>query len=424
MRATSSSVALILLAGAAIAGIPVVAQDDEQATPAQKSGYEDVPEFGGPSSVGVELKETDRVKQPWFRPGFFEEGLQPWFEAKERLNEEYGLSYGIFYQTMFQVASDSPGEDEAAGGIFQLPVSWTVFGRGADSTGTIVFKAEHRHRIGTDTAPQNLGFEAGVLGLTGTQFGDFDTAITNFYWQHRMKGGRLNYVAGRVDPTDYLDIYGLVNPLAHFANLSFSTNPTIPAPNQGFGAALGAMASERIYVVAGFSDANAQPTTTGFDSFFDDREYFKHVEVGWIPSFERRYFDNLHVTAWHVDEREDAGVPEDWGVVASFTRFIGDRWMPFVRAGVSDEGTGLMEETVSVGAGRYFSKHSDVLGFGVSWGSPPGALEDQYTAEAFYRLQLAPNLAVTPDVQLVVDPALDPDEDSVLFFGVRLRLTL
>ncbi len=48
----------------------------------------------------------------------------------------------------------------------------------------------------------------------------------------------------------------------------------------------------------------------------------------------------------------------------------------------------------------------DLLGFNVNRSKPPESdLGDQYTAELFYRLQLAPNLAITPDVQLIIDPA-------------------
>ncbi|MCZ6785844.1 MAG: hypothetical protein O7E54_01640, partial [Planctomycetota bacterium] len=32
-----------------------------------KSGYEDVPEFGGPNSVGVALKDDDALKAPFLR---------------------------------------------------------------------------------------------------------------------------------------------------------------------------------------------------------------------------------------------------------------------------------------------------------------------------------------------------------------------
>jgi porin len=51
-------------------------------------------------------------------------------------------------------------------------------------------------------------------------------------------------------------------------------------------------------------------------------------------------------------------------------------------------------------------------------------LDDQYTAELFYRLQLTYNLAITPDVQLIIDPALNPDENRTWVFGLRARLAL
>jgi porin len=51
------------------------------------------------------------------------------------------------------------------------------------------------------------------------------------------------------------------------------------------------------------------------------------------------------------------------------------------------------------------------------------ALRDQYIMEAFYRWHLTPNLAFTPNVQMIVNPALNPDEDTLWVFGLRGRLT-
>ena len=45
-------------------------------------------------------------------------------------------------------------------------------------------------------------------------------------------------MAGIVDVTDYVDTYGLVNHWTNFSNLAFSTDPTIPVPHQGLGAAV------------------------------------------------------------------------------------------------------------------------------------------------------------------------------------------
>ena len=48
--------------------------------------------------------------------------------------------------------------------------------------------------------------------------------------------------------------------------------------------------------------------------------------------------------------------------------------------------------------------------------------EDQYTAEVFYRLQVTENLAVTPDVQYIRNPAMNPAVEGVFVIGVRGRL--
>ena len=45
----------------------------------------------------------------------------------------------------------------------------------------------------------------------------------------------------------------------------------------------------------------------------------------------------------------------------------------------------------------------------------------QFTSEFFYRFQLTQFLAVTPDIQVIADPALNPGVDVLALFGVRLR---
>jgi porin len=102
-------------------------------------------------------------------------------------------------------------------------------------------------------------------------------------------------------------------------------------------------------------------------------------------------------------------------------RFICDKWLPFFRAGYADGDAALMQTTFSTGLGL-LRENKDLAGIGLSWGSPAdGSLRDQFTSELFYRYQLTQFLAVTPDVQLIVDPALNPDEDVLALFGTRLR---
>ncbi len=84
-----------------------------------------------------------------------------------------------------------------------------------------------------------------------------------------------------------------------------------------------------------------------------------------------------------------------------------------------------MNAAVTGGIGRVFLKRSNVVGVGVNWGSPSqSGLRDQYTTEFFYRFQLAQNFSITPSLQWLVDPALNPDTNSIWLFGLRTRLTL
>ena len=384
------------------------------------STYASIPQFGGPSSVGGQLAE-DATVVPKFRWQGLQDGFEPWYGFKERLNDACCLQFNIDESMFYQTATNSLGEREAASGLVRVYGQWELLGRGSNTPGLLVFKGENRHRMGSDITPFDLGFEAGSILPTGTFFSEFDFGVTNLYWKQYACDGDVVVAVGTIDVTDFIDVYAMLNPLTHFINLAFSTNPTIAVPNQGLGAAAGAMLTDHVYVQGGFADANGQPTTAGFDTFFDDAEYFSYAEIGVTSSQDRIYLDNVHVTLWHTDARENAGTPEGHGVAFTAQQFLGDKWLPFFRFGYADGDAALMQTTFSTGLGLH-RENRDVVGVGFSWGSPSdGSLRDQFTSEAFYRFQLTQFLAVTPDIQLIVDPALNPGEDVLAFFGVRLR---
>ena len=397
---------------------------------ASKSGYQEMQEFGGPSSVTGVLKEDDTVKQTLFRFDGMRQVFKPYFDFKAKLKSDFGLSLGADYTALYQWANQSLGADDAAGGIFRFYGDWTWFGRESGNTGSFVFKVENRHRIGTQISPKDLGFEMGYAGFTAPIYADYSWGVTNLFWRQRFLEGRVSLVAGILDVTDYLDVYGMVNPWTSFNNLAFLTSATIPAPNQGLGVGIGAMLTDNIYLIAGFADTNGDPAnfTDNFDTFFNDGEYFTHIEIGWTSAQDSIYLDNVHITAWHADKREQALTPEGWGISFSAATYLDEKWMPFLRGGYAKDGGALWEGTVSLGLG-YRTTQSDLLGVGLNWSRPsessfsPG-LSDQYTMEVFYRFQLTENFALTPDIQLIIDPALNPEVNSIWVLGMRARLSL
>ena len=387
-------------------------------------------QFGGPDQVDNQIAEDDITISRLVEKRL----LEPYFEWKDNLKETHGLAFAIDYSAAFLTASDSPAEaqDKASSGMVRFFGSWDLVGRKSGNTGAFVWKVEHRHKYRA-IPPSAFGFNLGYAGLVEPPFSDQGLRWTNLYWRQRWSQGGFALIAGFLDPTDYVDVYAMASPWTGFLNFAFSTGTlTIPVPNDAaLGAAVGGMLSKSVFFFGGLTDRNADPTDPfeGFNTFFDDNEYFKSIEIGWTPSQDRMFLDNAHLTFWHADERKEAGEAEGWGLNVSFTRYLGKKWLPFVRAGYAKDGASLMQKSISVGFGYQPVPASDLLGVAFNWGEPnedtfDAGLRDQYTTEVFFRWQLSPKLAITPDLQLLVHPALDQGRDRIWVFGVRARLVL
>ena len=87
----------------------------------------------------------------------------------------------------------------------------------------------------------------------------------------------------------------------------------------------------------------------------------------------------------------------------------------------------LYEQDVKIGFIKYFERRSDLMGMSLSRGEIPeefGTPNDaQVTFEAFYRFQLAQNLAISANIQYLKDPALNRQDDA-LVLGTRIRFSL
>ncbi len=383
-------------------------------------------QFGGPNSVPGQLADDERLKESLTDRTMF----QAYLDWKDRLREKHGLSFSLDYTAGILDASDTLREDDTfAGGAVRFFGTWTPVGRDSGNTGTFVWKIEHRHGY-TDIPPSGTASEVGYVGLILPVLSDIGTRLTNLYWKQNLSGGDVEIIAGMIDTTDWVDLYALASPWTGFFNFAMATGgASIPVPDDAaLGAYVNAMLTNNLYIIGGFADSNADSTDpfNGFDTF-NDYEFFKTIELGWTTSRDRFYLDNTHITFWHADERDNAGVMDGWGVNLSFAHAFDDKWMPFVRAGYADDGGTLLETTFSAGIGYHFKDDISLLGLGFNWGKPnestfgPG-LDDQQTVELFARLQVMRNLQITPDVQYIRNPARNPGADDSWLFGLRARV--
>ena len=349
--------------------------------------------FGGPDAVSNQIR-SDALQVALGGARRIVEGWDPW---KEDLEARTGFGIGADYTSVGLLANDAVPRAVATApgaGILRLFGAWTLTGRETPREGALVWKVEHRHGY-ADPAPSPLwaATELGYVGLLAPPFNNSGLRTQNLFWRQRFAEGRYAVSAGFLDFTDFLDTYGMVSPWLHFTNFAFSTgSATIDLPNDaGFGLAFGAMLTDNVYLLGGLQDANGNPERfwESVDSFFDDREYFTTLELGWTSGRELLYLDNYHVTLWHKDARRDAGKPSGWGVNFSFARFVDERWMPFLRGGYADDGDSLLEHSLSAGIGYRLRSDKDLLGIAFNWGRPnpnQGAGDSsQQALELFYR---------------------------------------
>lgn len=402
---------------------PAAAQDSAsvEQEKARKAGYERKAAFGGPNSPEGLLEEDDQVKEPAFRFPAFDRAMQRWFDWKRRANEEHGLQLGGHYVSLYQSLSDSLGEqDDAWSGLFRLNVKWAFAGRESGDESALVLTFDHRHAF-TDLAPAGLAGQAGYLGVTGLLLSDVDGAIVNLNYQQALNSRRAGLIIGRFDPSDYQNVLGYANPWTTFQNLAALLEPSTAFPDASWGVGAGTWLREQWWVLATVNDANGL-LTDDLEFFPGGAELYKQVSFGWSTSRDERYFKSLNASLWHVDEREDAGLESAEGVGLNANWTWDETWMVFARLGFSDGSAPLYNTSATAGFIRYFAYRSDLLGLAVNWGDPPDdMLPEQVTAEAFYRVQIAQNLALTPSVQYLVDPAFNPEDDAVWLFGLRLR---
>jgi porin len=396
---------------------------EEPAEPTHKAGFKRRPPFGGPNTPGGMAEEDDRVKKPAMRLGGFDGALGPWFKWKRRVSEEHGLQISGHYVSLYQGLSDSlEEEDDAASGLFRFNIRWVLNGRQSGDEGAFVITLDHRHAYSA-LSPADLAGPAGYLGVTGLLLNDFGGAILNLNWTQSFNNGNTGILVGRFDPSDYMNVLGYANPWTAFQNLAVLLDPAVAFPDASWGVGAGTWIQGKWWVLGTVNDANGL-ATDDLEFFDGGSEFFKQASFGWSPSKDERYLSSVNATLWHVDAREDKGIEKAEGIGLNANWTWNERWMMFARAGFSDGSAAIYNQSATVGFIRHFAFRSDLVGLGVNWGDPPDeTLSEQVTVEGFYSFQLAQNLAITPSVQYLKDPAFNPDHDEIWIAGLRLRFT-
>jgi len=386
--------------------------------------------MNNPGSIVERLEEDEKPKDYLFQIPGVSGLLKPWYEMKADLDEKHGFKFGISYTALYQKADDNFGpEDDAAGFDLDISGNWTFLGRNTDSPTMLGFNFFWRDTLGTEITPQVLFTQFGSLYSTAAPYGEEDPVIGELWIQKKFKNV-FGFRAGKIFPITAYDFFPFKNFRTDFVDFNHVTNSTIPLPGNGLGAFVQYRPKPSVFLRLGVHDANADVQESGFDTY--DNELFTIFEVGFDTGLLPRVpggppQGHVHVSLWHQGEREDAGIDDGWGIGVSAVQRFG-RFTPFARYGYADTEVGgptSVKHMVNAGLviDEIFGQANDRIGVGYTWSDPiDRRLDDQGVIDAYYRVQVTPEIQIGPTLEIIFDPVRNSDEDTVVVLGFRTRV--
>ena len=306
-------------------------------------------------------------------------------------------------------------------GSYDFAGTWTLIDDATLGLGTLGFLVEGgqilSHNRGEDLSA-NVGSIFGINDDLDTT----DIAVTELWWSHTLLGESLIITLGKLDQTVFFDANAIANDeTAQFLATPLVNNAAVAFPDNGLGANVMLAPADWLYVTAGFGDANAIATHSGFNTLEGD-DLFVAAELGFTPEIDGLGGGNYRVLGWHTHSGDADGA----GFALSFDQHATAQLVPFFRYGCGDDEVADFEQFVSAGLGveAPFGRTDDLFAIGLAWGDPSDdELDEETLFEMFYRIQLLANVTLTPDVQLILDPADSDDDGPVVVGGLRLQAT-
>ena len=294
-------------------------------------------------------------------------------------------------------------------GLGRGSISWNTFGTAG---------------LNYDPSEQTLSGNLGSISTLNATVFDHAAIVDELFWKQVAWGGKLLVLGGKIDMLYHFDTNRVANDAySQFFSYALQNNPSVPGPLYGgFGGIVRANLPRSAYLMFGVGDSSMDQAVAPWKTL-DNHSWYQLLELGLSPSVPGLGKGNYRITPWHNHLFGEDG----YGIGLSFDQELGRKdLVAFFRFGYGDEDVTPVETFVAGGIGLEapFGREDDLAAIGVAWSDPsPGSGDrDETLVEILYRVGLAKGISITPDLQLVFDPAEGADHDFVVVPGIRLHL--
>ncbi len=370
--------------------------------------------------------------------------------------EAHGVSVDLSLTSIYQHTAHGGLQTKNAhrvSGSYDLELTFDFDALGLWSGGTLYAYADGGWDDGVDE------YVGDLFGVNYDAIGDEEIRLYELWYEHSFLEERLRIRFGKLDLRSEFDTNAYANDeTAQFLNGGLYNTANLPFPDPGHGIQVVAAPVDWLYVAAGIADADAVLSHTGFDTaWHGPANTFSMFEFGLTPTWESAWGalpGAYRLGMWYDPQPKelfynDLGgrlttTPlrtDDVGFYGSFDQLV---WREAPEQPADEQGLGLfarygfahadvneIEHFWSVGGqvcGLVPARDEDVLGFGVAQGllsrelRLTGADPRRETAlELYYRIQVTPWLAISPDAQWILRAGGENGPDAFVA-GVRVQI--
>jgi porin len=340
-------------------------------------------------------------------------------EFDDYLDSNDGLFTQLGTTLFYQHASDSlTDRNDELNLVFDFGGAWEPrFGSGANR-GALTWWVRGGRPVG-DPRDSDLSKDIGsLLGINDSR-DDKELYVRELFWVQQLSKG-FGFTIGQVDATYRYDFNAVANDERYyFIAAPLNNSQSIPFPDPSPSADILWSITDGALFRAGIYSTVCEKGSWCLDKLESDK-WFSPAELTVSPFFDGLGQGNYRFLAYYTETGEQKG--GGWSM--SFDQQIG-RFTPFMRLSSGDKEITAIERFFSLGVGldKPFGRPWDQAGIGYSTGKPSDPLlRDETLIELYWRFQLNPFVAVTPDLQWVIDPAENPVDDRIFVAGLRLQL--
>jgi porin len=356
---------------------------------------------------------------PLLGPGPVTTFLQPWYDAKEKARA-FGLTFDAYYTFWYQHATDTlRSTDDLLNSRLDAGARWEVLDDPAWGKGHFELLLRAGSVLGHD-GDTRLAANTGSIFAGNAGFSP-PVSVNILSWTQRFFDERASVVVGKIHPNQYVNSSPVANDESlQFSSVAFDGNNMPFIRTYAPGAVLEIQPSDGFYLRGLIVDTVAGAETSL--SSVSEGQFGLAGEFGLTPKIENWGQGHYRVGVWRSEDPRD---PDDgYGIYLNFDQEIFPDVLPYFQYGYGDPSTTSVEHLLAGGIGflRPFNRHGDMFGFAVAWGDPSArSTQSETIVETFYRLQVTDAVQLSPDLQLVFNPANNSRDDFIAVLGARLR---